>query len=600
MPFYFEAQETVPAGVRRIAGEQLEQAIRSLRGECASGEDGVHEARKSLKRLRALVRLVRAELGDSWYRQENAAYRDAALQLGGMRDAAALVETLDTLLQAAGRGVRRSRFATVRRWLVERRDGAHPQLSASGAGLAPAVAALEQARQRVADWPLGQDGWKGMEAGVRRVYARGRRAFALAGAQPTDEAFHLWRRWAKYLWYHTQLLEPTWPPVMGKQAGELDRLGDLLGSEHDLTVLRQTVQRELTRPVRATTLQALLELIAARQQELREAAFRLGRRAYVERPGAFARRLRGYWEAWHEECRPAPPTVSRPAVAARPELIADYRCQVGEGPLWHAQERRLYWVDIPAGRLFRYDPASGQHEACHQGEPIGGFTVQEDGALLLFMARGAVAVWREGVLTPVIHELPDERQTRFNDVIADPEGRVFCGTMPAGDRSARLYRLDRDGSIRVVLDDVGLANGLGFTPDLTCLYFTDTGRKVIYRLDYDRASGEVCNRRVFIDASAAEGVPDGLTVDAQGGIWSAMWGGSCVVRYTPDGRQERRVALPARQVSCPAFGGEAYADLYVTTAGGQDKRSQGPGAGALFRLRPGVCGVPEFRSRVGL
>ena len=121
-----------------------------------------------------------------------------------------------------------------------------------------------------------------------------------------------------------------------------------------------------------------------------------------------------------------------------PELIADTRCVTGEGPLWHPSERRVYWVDIPTGRMFRYDPATAQHEQCYQGEVVGGFTIQADGALLLFMARGAVKIWREGTLTEVVQEIPEERDTRFNDVIADPAGRVFCGTMSAEARPTKI------------------------------------------------------------------------------------------------------------------------------------------------------------------
>jgi len=120
-----------------------------------------------------------------------------------------------------------------------------------------------------------------------------------------------------------------------------------------------------------------------------------------------------------------------------PEIVADFACLTGEGPLWHPLEQRLYWVDIPAGKLFRWDPAAGQSETCIDGgDPIGGFTVQPDGALLLFMARGAIKLWQGGRLTTVVDEIPEERDSRFNDVIADPAGRVFCGTMPAGGRQA--------------------------------------------------------------------------------------------------------------------------------------------------------------------
>ncbi len=148
------------------------------------------------------------------------------------------------------------------------------------------------------------------------------------------------------------------------------------------------------------------------------------------------------------------------------ELIADYACHTGEGPLWHPLEERLYWVDIPPGRLFRYDPATGQHEQClHAEEAIGGFTVQESGDLLLFMARGAVRLWRDGFRDTIIEEIPAERNSRFNDVIADPRGRVFCGTMAGPDKPGTLYRLDVDGTLKVVLEGLGCPNGMGFTGD---------------------------------------------------------------------------------------------------------------------------------------
>ncbi len=286
----------------------------------------------------------------------------------------------------------------------------------------------------------------------------------------------------------------------------------------------------------------------------------------------------------------------------QPELIADYRCQVGEGPLWHPDERRVYWVDIPRGRIFRYDPAKGTHEICYEGAVVGGLTVQADGALLLFMARGAVSVWREGRLTTVVEEIPAERESRFNDVIADPAGRVFCGTMPTQASPGRLYRLDTDGALTPVLEDVLCSNGMGFTPDRRGMYYTDTGKREIYLFDYDQATGEIGNRRLFarVPEGKDEGGPDGMTVDAEGFVWSARWGGSCLVRYRPDGSEERRVAFPAKKVSSVTFGGGDHTDMYVTTAGGDNKAEEGKGAGALFRLNLGIRGVPEFRSRIGL
>lgn len=205
-----------------------------------------------------------------------------------------------------------------------------------------------------------------------------------------------------------------------------------------------------------------------------------------------------------------------------PELIADYQCVCGEGPLWHPDEKRVYWLDIPTGRMFRYDPASGEHEQCYQGDQIGGFTIQADGALLLFMDKGAIKTWRDGELTTVIEEIPEERDSRFNDVGADPAGRVFCGTMSTGDRLGRLYRLDSDGTLTAILDGVGCSNGIGFTPDRKQMYYTDSNKHEIYLFDYDRDTGEITNQRVFVKIPVELGLPDGMTVDAEGYVWSAI------------------------------------------------------------------------------
>jgi D-xylonolactonase len=285
----------------------------------------------------------------------------------------------------------------------------------------------------------------------------------------------------------------------------------------------------------------------------------------------------------------------------QPELIADYSCKTGENPLWHPTEKRLYWTDIPSGKLFRYDPATGHHEQCYSGEVVGGFTIQADGALLLFMARGAVAQWRDGKLTHVIAEIPDERDNRFNDVIADPEGRVFCGVMSTPTRAGRLYRLDTDGSLHCLLDGIGTSNGMGFTLDRKQMYYTDSRKRHIYLFDYDQATGALTNQRLFIETPEGAGVPDGMTVDAEGHIWSARWNGSALYRYSPDGKEEMRIEFPAKKVSSVIFAGDDYSDLYITTALTEStKAEEGTGAGALFRLRLGIKGLPEFYSRVKL
>jgi D-xylonolactonase len=294
-----------------------------------------------------------------------------------------------------------------------------------------------------------------------------------------------------------------------------------------------------------------------------------------------------------------------------PTVVADTECHTGEGPLWHPDEGRLYWCDIPRGRLFRYDPRTDTHERCYEADgPIGGFTIQSDGALLLFGARGRVWTWDDGVTDTVVESVDGEAGSRFNDVIADPEGRVFCGTMPTDDRAGRLYRLDTDGSVVELRDDVGLPNGLGFTPDRGSLYFTDSERTEVLRYDYDAATGEIRDPETVVDLSGEAGIPDGMTVDREGNVWSARWDGGCLVGYRPDGREFRRVEFPARKVSSVTFGGGEYRDAYVTTALGPAPASgegtpgtraeEGGGAGATFRVDLGVRGVAEFRSGVAL
>lgn len=281
-----------------------------------------------------------------------------------------------------------------------------------------------------------------------------------------------------------------------------------------------------------------------------------------------------------------------------PKLIADYKCKVGEGPLWHPLEKRVYWTDIETGRMFWYDPASGKHEQFYSGEVVGGFTIQEDGALLLFMTRGAIALWRNGKLKYVVKEIPLERKSRFNDVIADPAGRVFCGTMSTKEQTGRLYRLETDGSLTVVVEGIGVSNGMGFSLNHRQMYYTDSKALKIYLFDYDSGTGTLYNQRVFLETPANAGVPDGMTVDAQGFVWSARWDGSALYRYTPKGTEERRIQFPAKKVSSVIFGGDDLTDMYVTTAGGDNKAEEGKGAGALFRLNVGIAGRPEFFSRI--
>lgn len=285
------------------------------------------------------------------------------------------------------------------------------------------------------------------------------------------------------------------------------------------------------------------------------------------------------------------------------ERVAGYDCVVGEGPLWHPDEGVLYWVDIPQGHLYRYDPTTGEHgRAFAADRAIGGYTIQADGSLLLFMGGGAIERWRRdaGVVETIRSDLPDERDSRFNDVVADPRGRVFAGTMPTADRLGRLYRVDRDGTVTRVDEGFDIPNGMGFSLDRSTMYLAVSDDEVVYAYDYDQSTGELSNRSVFVDTEGEAGVPDGLTVDSRDHVWCARWDDHCVVRYAPDGAEERRVEVPPPKASSLTFGGADYAETYVTTAIGEGAAADDhPEAGSLYRFDPPVRGVPEYRSRIG-
>jgi len=284
-----------------------------------------------------------------------------------------------------------------------------------------------------------------------------------------------------------------------------------------------------------------------------------------------------------------------------PELVVDEKCRTGEGPVWHPDEGVLYWLDIPEGKIYRLDPRSGEYEVVYHDRPVGGMTIQRDGSLLLFMDKGTVAILgKDRRLEYVLESLDGELDSRFNDVIADPAGRVFCGTMSTKDHPGNLYRLDPDGSIRVVVEGTKTANGMGFTGDRKTMYFADSGEKEVYKFDYDEQTGEISNKSIFLHTPPKEdGFSDGMTIDSEDYMWSARWDGWILTRLAPDGSEDARITFPAKKISCVTFGGEDYTDIYVTSAGGHDRKENGPSAGSLFRLNLGITGRPEYRSNIG-
>jgi D-xylonolactonase len=199
------------------------------------------------------------------------------------------------------------------------------------------------------------------------------------------------------------------------------------------------------------------------------------------------------------------PEQSTPA-----RLAADSRCRLGEQPLWDVIHQQLVWTDIDGGRLYRFDSRIGEWSAFYDGPPVGGITLQEDGSLLVFRVDDVCRIFSDGTIQPVVTAI-DASILRFNDAIADPEGRVFVGSRsPAGRRSAGVFRLNTNGRLDRVLSGTATANGMAFSPDLRTFYWTDTTARTIFAFDYDRRTGHLTDGRELIVIAPGQGVPDAL------------------------------------------------------------------------------------------
>jgi sugar lactone lactonase YvrE len=264
--------------------------------------------------------------------------------------------------------------------------------------------------------------------------------------------------------------------------------------------------------------------------------------------------------------------------------------RLGEGPVWDARSSTLRWVDIERGEVHRFDPASGTDTFFEVGEQVGTVAVRAAGGLVLALRSGLYTCLDDGGRLTRLHEIDtDPPGGRGNDGKADPWGRFWAGTMLEGDDGAgALYRLDPDHSLHTMVTGVGVSNGLGWSPDGTTMYYIDTTSGGVDAFDHDPSSGAVARRRRLVDVD--RGSPDGMTVDAEGCLWVALWDGWGVRRYAPDGRLITTVEVPAQRVTSCAFGGDT---LYITTAriGVRDFDDQ-PSAGSVFACSPGVGGLP--------
>lgn len=293
MSYRLRVGESAPRNARRLCRQRIRLAQEQLAPKYPDRHEGIHEARKRCKEIRAVLRLFRYPLGGR-FAGENAHFRDAARRLADIRDAQASLEALVKLKDADEAALGEAQWAALQSRLQWRLEQAAVEQAGLQGRLAEVRAALSEAERRLTDWRWAGEAFSLMAPGLRRSYRDGRRALGAARADASPEALHEWRKRVKDHWYHAQLFRNLWPPVFKAYRDELKALSDLLGDDHDLVVLSEivTAQPGMFHEIDAPALGAA---IAHRQRALRSAAFRLGRRLYAEKPKALVRRWQAYW-----------------------------------------------------------------------------------------------------------------------------------------------------------------------------------------------------------------------------------------------------------------------------------------------------------------
>jgi len=306
MAYRFQAQETIPTGIKRIANEQIELSIYRLTDELeVDRTEAIHSARKHFKKLRALVRLVRDQVGQAAYKRENRCFRDAGRELSALRDAEVRIETLDALIEHYQDAIVPDQFQGIRQVLVAGYNATQKSEGPTDQEIGTIVADLNAAQARIQAWTI-PDQWQALQGGLHRVYQRGYKAFLRAWDPPTAERLHEWRKRVKYLWYHLRILAPIWPETLAVMKQQAKALSDLLGDDHDLAVLRAFIVAAPAAFTDDEQLGLLLALIQLRQLELQNQAYFLGQRLYAEKPQAFCDRMAVYWQAWQVETAQPP------------------------------------------------------------------------------------------------------------------------------------------------------------------------------------------------------------------------------------------------------------------------------------------------------
>ena len=279
--------------------------------------------------------------------------------------------------------------------------------------------------------------------------------------------------------------------------------------------------------------------------------------------------------------------------------VVDCKNVLGEGALWCPLEQRLWWIDISSPSLWCREHRTQRVQHWSLPKPPGSFALRKDGGFLFAFRNGLATISSAGAEPKWIEGLALGEE-RFNDGKTDRAGRFWAGTLDRKLASpiGQLYRVNADLRVSALDRGFTISNGIAWSPDDRAMYFTDTPSRRIYRYDFDAARGAIANRRVFVEAEPGHGGPDGMTVDAEGFVWSAQFDRWCVNRYAPDGKLERSVRLPIQRPTTCMFGGPGLATLFVTSARmdlSEAALAKQPHAGGVFALEPGVRGLAEPR-----
>jgi sugar lactone lactonase YvrE len=285
----------------------------------------------------------------------------------------------------------------------------------------------------------------------------------------------------------------------------------------------------------------------------------------------------------------------------QPELLLDARAGLGEGPAWDAAANMLYWVDIHAGDLHIFHPQNNTDSRISLGEPVGCAAPCQSGDLVIALRSGfATLSLPTQKLTCLVNPEKHLPGNRFNDGKCDPAGRFLAGTMDDAEKKASgsLYSYSRDGTLKTLLTGIRISNGLTWSSDYQTFYHIDTPTRQVTAFDYDMATGNITNPRPVVKVPPKLGWLDGMTSDAKGMLWVAMWGGAKLTRWNPaTGQLLETIPVPALNVTSCVFGGPDMIDLYITSARkgmSAEQLTKYPFSGGLFRIRTNIQGMPTF------